>query len=441
MIKSSEESGTIKELNIVNQKEQLEAATEAVILSNSILDGAAVDNDEVLKKATNNLGATNTKMGEDTYSEIVKNETVYSDIKINQEKNSIDDFEQRLAEEKKVREASIVQEELAVENGKRADAKTVETKQVLTQVENNISVKTTEDKKLPENNDNKLKEIEKLQSENNIKNENAHVENTQRFAEKASEMERVTSEAISDRIDAHKENIEIVENSRDRKIELDRADYNKAYIKNIENKQVLTEKVKEIEKREELPSIAAVENKKNFNELQNTSTQTQLDQQKVNDEKIVENKDKITNIQTQIQDNAGQNTQATENDLLIKNSKKELGTTNRIQSEKSDARAVSTKSAIDEIESTPQVKSTSGAYDVDLSKYKEGVNQEQFDQLGPDGLVSAVVTRRVVVTDGKANIYIRTQTMDMLTFSKNGQPCTELVWQRETQDAKLKRNY
>jgi epidermal growth factor receptor substrate 15 len=78
---------------------------------------------------------------------------------------------------------------------------------------------------------------------------------------------------------------------------------------------------------------------------------------------------------------------------------------------------------------------------VDLSKYKEGVNQEQFDQLGSDGLVSAIITRRVVVIDGKANIYIRTQTMDVLTYTKNGQPATELVWQRETQDAKLKRNY
>ncbi len=78
---------------------------------------------------------------------------------------------------------------------------------------------------------------------------------------------------------------------------------------------------------------------------------------------------------------------------------------------------------------------------MDLSKYPEGVNQEQFDQLGPDGLVSAIVTRRVVVKDGRANVYIRTQTMEIVTYQKNGQPCTELVWQRETQDAKLKRNY
>jgi hypothetical protein len=441
LVQATEESNTIKELNIVDQKQQLEAANQAVIVTNSALDGAAIDNDEVLKRTTSQLGAVEVEMTNEKYSEIAKNEVAYATIRANQEKNSIDDFEERLAEEKKVKDASMVQADLTVKTSDKAAAKTVETKEVLKDVENNISVKTTEDKVLSENNDNKLKEIEKVTSANKVESDQTHLENTQRFADKTSQMEKSMYERNASRQDAQNGNVEVVEAKRDEKTEIDRADFNKAYVKNIENKQLLNEKTREIEKRNELPSIAAAENKKDFTEIQNASTESQLNQQAKNDTKIIENNTKLTSTQTQIEDNTGKNAHATENDLLIKNSKNELGTNGRIQTEKNVERSAAAQKTLDGIEAKQPEKKTVGAYDIDLTKYKEGVNQEQFDQLGPDGLVSAVVTRRVVVTDGKANVYIRTQTLDVLTYSKNGQPCTELVWQRETQDAKLKRNY
>ena len=441
LTKSKEEYSTINQLNIVNQKEQLEAATQAVIVSNSALEGAAIDNNEVIKKANTNLSNTGVEMNNETYADITKNDATFTEIRINQEKNAIDDFEQRLAEEKKVKDATVKQADLMLKNSNQAAERTVETKEVLKEVENNISVKTTADKELSLNNEEKMKEIGKVQADQKLNRDKAHVENTQRFADKASETSKVVAEAEASRVEAHRGNIEIVENKRDKKTEIDRADYNKTYLKNIENKKILDEKMMEVGKREELPSIAAAENKKNFIEIQNANNQSQSEQQKMNDNKIVENKSKITTVQKQVQDEGGQNDHSTENDASIKNLVKEMGATSKLMSEKSDERTISTKKTIDEIESKQPEKTTIGAYDVDLTKYKEGVNQEQFDQLGPDGLVSAIVTRRVVVTDGKANIYLRTQTMSIVTYSKNGQPCTELVWQRETQDAKLKRNY
>lgn len=440
--KNAEESGLINQLNIVNQKEQLNAASEAVIVTNSILDGGAVENNEILKTSNSNLANVNTKMGEGAYSDITKNEVAYSKIRVEQEKNGIDDFEQRLAEEKKVKDAYQVQSELQSANTKKADAKTVETKVVLNQVETNITLKTVEDKKMSLNNEEKIKEIEKVQTDFTSDRDKAHLENTQRFDSKNRETERVVGEAIESRVTVHRENTTVIEKARDQKTEIDRADYNKNYVKNIENKKVLTAKSNEIEKLGELPSIAATENNKNFKEIQSTSVQSESQKQEQSNNRAAENTKAIIGSQRTIEDqNAVQNTQSADNALVIKNSKNELGTATQIQTEKNNERTQSAKKTMDEIASKETVKTASGAYDVDLSKYPEGVNQEQFDQLGTDGLVSAVVTRRVVVKDGKANVYIRTQTLDALTYSKNGAPCTEWIWQRETQDAKLKRNY
>jgi len=227
LLKSTEENQTIKELNIVNQKEQLDAATEAAIVSNSALDGAAVDNNEILKKSTVKLENTGIEMGNEAYTDIVKNDVIYSKIRTGLEKTAIDDLDERLAEEKKVHDASIVQSDLEIKNRERSDAKVVQTKEVLTKVENNIAIKTTDDKVLSLNNDNKIKEIEKMQSSFNLENDEDHVENTQKFAAKISEMEKVTTEAMSNRVEAHRGNIDVIETARDKEIELNRADTTK----------------------------------------------------------------------------------------------------------------------------------------------------------------------------------------------------------------------
>ncbi|MBI1838563.1 MAG: hypothetical protein HYR91_14965, partial [Flavobacteriia bacterium] len=88
-----------------------------------------------------------------------------------------------------------------------------------------------------------------------------------------------------------------------------------------------------------------------------------------------------------------------------------------------------------EEEVKPVVKNSIG------SQYPEGVSQESFTNKDQNGLMTSIITRRIVVIEGKGTVYVRTQTLQGTTYSKNDVPITEYLWQKETQGANLKRNY
>ena len=74
-------------------------------------------------------------------------------------------------------------------------------------------------------------------------------------------------------------------------------------------------------------------------------------------------------------------------------------------------------------------------------EYPEGVSQEVFSKQDQNGLMRELITRRIVVVNGRADVYIRTQTSNGTTYSKNGKPSLEHAWQAETQNPKLERHF
>jgi len=73
--------------------------------------------------------------------------------------------------------------------------------------------------------------------------------------------------------------------------------------------------------------------------------------------------------------------------------------------------------------------------------YPEGVSQENYVREDSQGIPIKIVTRRIVVTDGRGEVYIRTQTSSGLTYSKNGGAITEQNWINDTENANLEKYY
>ena len=99
----------------------------------------------------------------------------------------------------------------------------------------------------------------------------------------------------------------------------------------------------------------------------------------------------------------------------------------------------SVQSKLNNVEETPQ-RSPKIANSLG-EEYPEGVSQESFTRSDSDGLVNTMITRRVVVIEGHADVYVRTQTIHGITYSRNGKPSLQSVWNKETQGPHLERHF
>jgi epidermal growth factor receptor substrate 15 len=157
------------------------------------------------------------------------------------------------------------------------------------------------------------------------------------------------------------------------------------------------------------------------------------------DEKF-SSKDKINTLETKvIMGNSENNGISSENASSIGNLNNALSGNHNVDAQRQTEKNLEARAYLESLEKKTVVFDDQAANSIG-ALYPEGVTQEAFNKTDEDGLVTAVVTRRIVVKNGFGQIYTRTQTLNNITYSKNGAPSTEIVWQRETQDAKLKKN-
>jgi hypothetical protein len=269
---------------------------------------------------------------------------------------------------------------------------------------------------------------------------NTAVSHTQKIAEKVIEVDEQIAEADINRELDRQENLTKIETTMTAAEDVQFEEFLAENEKYLKNKIELTKIQENLTESEENADERRTQSLNTMDQIdQNSSTMNDIaiqndDQQRqranerlaIMDQSMSENADASTERQDKNTDKINNVTIAAD-----------LQSNSRDQQQKD--KALATQEKLDNIESSQPVKVRVAN---SLGKeYPEGVSQETFKQNDENGLMVAVVTRRVVVVNGQGNVYVRTQTLSDVTYSKNDQPTTEYVWQKETQGANLKKNY
>ena len=395
----------------------------------SIIDGVAL-------RSENDLTERSLQEDEKNYTA----NTELSRIEKQRDKDAVDNEIERqetdLAVEKIIVFAATENQQM----GQQYEEKNNETQSELEKVDILVGVKAENDAKLaPENG------VEIISIEDEIliseMGSAALAENhTKEIAEKVVEVNEQISEADIQRELDREESLTKIETTLATAEDVQFEEFlaeNEKYLKNKKEISKIQENLTESEdnadqrRTESLNTMTELEqNSSTINDIsiQNDDQQRQRANERINvmDQSMAENTDASTERQAKNSDKI--------NNVMVA---ADLEANGRDQSQKEKAQV--TQEKLDNIQSTEPVKVRVAN---SLGKeYPEGVSQETFKQNDENGLMVAVVTRRVVVINGQGNVYVRTQTLSDLTYSKNGQPTTEYVWQRETQGAQLKKNY
>jgi len=182
----------------------------------------------------------------------------------------------------------------------------------------------------------------------------------------------------------------------------------------------LNEKVKDREDRYD----REVSMKTKSEEMNVENTTETIESVQVNDEEIRSNKSE----------------QVKENDEKVKAVESSINKGERIRKERINEEKLKSQDLLDKMEAkktkfNAEIANTLG------DEFPEGVTQETYVRRDKDGVPYKIVTRRIVVTNGYGEVFMRIQTRNAVTYSKNGRPISEASWIRGTEDANLVQHF
>jgi epidermal growth factor receptor substrate 15 len=316
----------------------------------------------------------------------------------------------------------------------------IDNQEHLNSIEVGIGLDVDNDAKQPNENNAELVKIEGALLNSTSAQSAEAEEKTADNVEKVNEFLDMASRTEEERNENHKENLDRIESTVASIDEQQYQDYlaeNEKYLKNkneintIQEDISAEEKTANVKHSELVNSVLEVEQSSNevtVNAIENDDKERQRATERIEqiDKSVSKNTQESTDKQIDNVNNINAVSNAAEKSIS-ESEKERLNITQANQAK------------LDQIETTQPEK----VYMVNSlgKEFPEGVSQEIFNQKDQDGLLTAVITRRVVVTNGEGNVYVRTQTLYSVTYAKNGVATTEYVWQKETQNGKLKRNY
>ena len=417
------------------QKEQIDLATNSVSDQNSILYGKGIENEQIIRKER--VVRENVTIQKDE-TEVNQNEHTTQDfmtIRLKNEQKEIDESVEKAAFTAQISDLKKADENASIETQDKQQQATYAVKNVLNNAANVVTTKQEEDSKLPGINSDLLIKTEKnSQDQQGVDqlNRQNYLQNVKGDLNKeAGVITKYDDSMLEKRLD----NATTLAAEKKELTDKNDNDQTESHDKSIGNKTSINSAKVDI-----IPdTLSAAATVRLVNDLvgkeQASATTAQANQA----EKQQGNKKTIEgSVASQEETAAGLND--ADNISQLKTVAKDLENNVGVQQTAAQDKRLESKKVLDALYKKEAKFTDKLANDLG-SIYPEGVSQDQFEILGHDGLVSGIATRRIVVKNGRGAVYVRTQSMTAITYSKNGQACTELVWQRETQDALLKRNY
>jgi len=438
---NKKEDGQFENASILDTKGRIDIANKVSEDENNLLDGNATENSELLKITKKDSEDNATDGSREVYQERLDNEKKYMNIQLVLEENAIDDTQDRIDTEHIVRESAKSVIVVTEGNQLRTNETLEAVKKEVDAVAINVSEKQYEETKQSPLNKEKILEIEATQNELNTQDDLEHQENSQTYRGYVEGVDAAVSESVENRDVARKENVEVMESVVVSKEEMDRQSYNALMVRTLGTNGAIRTEVNKQDEFTEEQGVASSENVEKIKQINYEKTEGDRVANSAQDVKHQGSQASLNLTNQLVTENGAVDAEhAKNNEELLKDAKGSVIATESRQSTKQDDKTQSVKQQLSTIEKTEVVYNNQEAND--LGKlYPEGVSQEQFEQNDDGGLLTAVVTRRVVVRNGFGQVYTRIQTLSGLSYTKNGEPTTEFVWQRETQDATLTRNY
>ena len=428
-------SHQVERSELYYQKEQLELAKQTVGDQNGLLDGKGLANEKIIRQER--VVRENVTIQNDE-TEVNQNEHTTQDfmtIRLKNEQRAIDESGEKAEFTQQITKVKVAGENAQSVTQDQQHQALYSTKVVIDDATVVVATKQFEDSKLPAVNNNSITQAEKRlvdQQGEDQQNRQNYLQGIKGDLNKEAGVitkydESMTEKRLDNATTLATEKKEITAKSD--------SDQTESHEKSIGNKTSINSAKIDI-----IPdTLSAAATVRLVNELVNNEQTNTSSAQASQTAKQQGNKKTIDgSVNAQEKTAAGLND--AENIEQLKTVAKDLENNAGVQQTSAQDKRLESKKVLDalykkEAKFTDKLANDLGAI------YPEGVSQDQFEILGHDGLVSGIATRRIVVKNGRGAVYVRTQSMTAITYSKNGQACTELVWQRETQDALLKRNY
>jgi epidermal growth factor receptor substrate 15 len=431
----SSNSQQVERSELYYQKEQLELAKQTVGDQNGLLDDKGLENEKIIRQER--VVRENVTLQNDE-TEVNQNEHTTQDfmtIRLKNEQRAIDESVEKAEFTQQITKVKVAGENAQTLTQGQQQQALYSTKVVLDEASVVVATKQFEDSKLPAVNSNSIIQTEKRL----VDQQDVDQQNRQNYlqvikgdlSKEAGVITKYDESMTEKRLD----NATTLATEKKELTAKSDSDQTESHEKSIGNKTSINSAKVDI-----IPdTLSAAATVRLVNELVNNEQTNTSSAQASQTAKQQGNKKTIDgSVNAQEKTAAGLND--AENIEQLKTVSKDLESNAGVQQTAAQDKRLESKKVLDalykkEAKFTDKLANDLGAI------YPEGVSQDQFEILGHDGLVSGIATRRIVVKNGRGAVYVRTQSMTAITYSKNGQACTELVWQRETQDALLKRNY